>query len=146
MTTASMPPDKILILAALGIGAYYMTQRRAVAGSTTPGANQLFARQNRTPSQPRQSAPAIYQANDNALWRTIGGILGKAGSGYGASPTNAPNVYQQANDANNGGPAGDSSTTGDPYSTSTGDGIAANPAPQFGAVWDYSQEYWNQGS
>ena len=74
------------------------------------------------------------------MWGAVGKILGTAIERF--TPTSTPNVYQQANAANSGpsGPVyGDSA--GDPYS-GLNDGYAANLAPGYSAIYDYSQEYW----
>jgi hypothetical protein len=56
---------KILVLAAVGVGAFVLVQRMraAPAGAALPATNS-------------PAAAALYQKNDGALWKQIGGILG----------------------------------------------------------------------
>lgn len=143
MTTASMPPDKLILLAAVGIGAYWFLNRRAMAAGTGGlGASpaSLFG-SSIAGAGPAAAAAANYAANDSKLWASVGNLLGTTIGKFTTST--APNVFQQANAALSGGSSGTSGAGrgGDPYNSSD-DSYAINPAPQLGSVWDFTQEYW----
>lgn len=145
MTTASIPPEKLILLAAVGIGAYWFMNQRAIAagGSALTPASLFYRNSAISPSQAGQGASALYAANDAKLWGSVGNLLGTTINRLTSTASSTPNAYQQANGRYNGvgssNPSGGS--TGDPYN-SMDDTVAANPAPQYGSVWDYTQEYW----
>lgn len=122
---------------ALAIAGYWFVSRRAMAGPARPRTrNGIVYRPPNVGDQYTGQAQRRYASNDTALWGSIAGILGKVIDRTQTTTNNAPNVYQQEN-ARNSGPAGtyDGSTAGDPYSSGN-DGTVANPAPQYGSVYD----------
>lgn len=139
MATASIPPNNMILLAALGIGAYWFATRTAQGATLSQSASALFRQQQATAIGPVPSY-GNYAQNDNAMWGSVGKLLGTVIEKF--SPTNSPNQYQIAN-AKNSGPNATSggNYSGDPYS-SYADTTPVNPAPQFGSLYDYSQEYW----
>lgn len=137
MATASIPPSNIALLAVLGVGAYWFATRTAQGATLAQKAGFMPSMQRATPLGP---VAQTYQKNDDALWGAVGKILGTAIEKY--TPTSTPNVYQRANQGYSGtGPAYDGSVSGDPYS-GLNDGFAANLAPGYSSIYDYSQEYW----
>lgn len=119
-----MPAEKILLLAGLGLAAYVFTQRSASAGTLygrnqgqTPAAN-LFARQNRSPSNPNASSRGIYDPQV-MLAGTIGQL---ANRWFGSGSSNT----QPATPAS---PAYTPFEANYPYTSSSSvDGVAANPS------------------
>ncbi|WP_341904007.1 hypothetical protein [Polaromonas sp. YR568] len=136
MKTASIPPTNLLLLAALGIGAYWFATRSAQGA----GLSSLVGGIPRPAATPLGPVAQTYQRNDSALWNAVGKIGGAAFDKLFNSTT--PTVYQQQNASYSGtGSVYDGSVTGDPYS-GYNDGYAANLAPGYGSIYDYSQEYW----
>lgn len=123
MSAAAPNPNNVLLLALLGIGAYYLFSRQQ-AGATTivrPGAQQQ-------PFTAQQIAQ--WATNDRGLWNQVYATLG------GRPTTAQTRDYLQANAAAAdaarnqpvyGAPGGDG-PTGDPYN-SGGDYYPVNPAP-----------------
>lgn len=140
MASASIPPSNIALLAVLGVGAYWFATRTA-QGATLANGAASFLRPAATPIGP---VAQTYQANDNALWNSVGKILGKViDTGWQTPGINgSSNPYYQANKANSG-PSGPvyGESAGDPYS-GLNDSYAANLAPGYSSIYDYSQEYW----
>lgn len=149
-----MSQDKTLIIAAVAVGAYLLTRRRVAAnGTSTTAAQRLFAASNQSAGRAGIN-PAIYGNNQQAMFGQVGSIInnligkvsGATGaansasdytklfnpvSSYSAAATAVPdlNVYAQA-----GAEVGTN-----PYGLY--DGIAANPAPAFGSVYDAGASY-----
>lgn len=137
---ASIPPGNMILLAALGIGAYWFATRTAQGATLGQSASAMFRQAGFPAATPIGPVAQTYQRNDDALWGAAGKILGTVIDRFSTSST--PNEYQRANAANSGpsGPVyGDSA--GDPYS-GLNDSYAANLAPGFSSIYDYSQEYW----
>ena len=124
MSTASIPPEKIALFGVLAVGAYWFLTRRVNAGQQTNTAATLFARQNRTPSNPAASRQAIYEPT-TALASSLGSVANKLfnmnwGNSSGATTTRdaAGNAYPSPGDF----------SRMDRLGSSTTDGIAANPS------------------
>lgn len=137
---ASIPPSNMILLAALGIGAYWFATRTAQGATLGQSASQLWRQAGFPTATPIGPVAQTYQQNDSALWGAVGKLLGTAVDKF--STTSTPNAYQQANAANSGasGPVYGESA-GDPYS-GMNDSYAANLAPGFSSIYDYSKEYW----
>lgn len=123
MTTASMPPDKIALYAALAIGAYWFVSRKAGAAGPVGTRSPRVMRPPNVGDQYSGQAQKRYASNDSTLWNSIGGILGKVIDRN--TVFNTPGIV-----AGNGGGSsvpGDynGSTVGDPYGS--GDYSVSNP-------------------
>lgn len=126
MSTLSIPPKNLLILAALGIGAYWLTTRRALAGQS--GANQ--AARGFLVSPAASANRAQQSKNDADLWKSVGGLLRGV---VNQSGSNAAGTYNGTGSSDTG------AMSGDPYNP---DFSATNPAPGFSEAYDYSKESW----
>lgn len=129
MSTASSPgPNNILLLAVLGIGAYYLMTRRAIA-------------------QPMyQQNPQANRAAQNASLLGAGlGALGNLFRGSGGSST-VPylGTYDgrsaQPWDVTPQGADGPRYNNPSAYVAGGADGLAINPP--FNSAYDFSNEYW----
>jgi len=138
--SASIPPSNMILLAVLGIGAYWFATRTAQGATLGQSASAMFRQAGFPAATPIGPVSQTYQRNDDALWGAAGKILGTVIDRFSSSST--PNVYQQENAKYAGtGPVYDGSISGDPYS-GMNDSYAANLAPGFSSIYDYSQEYW----
>lgn len=107
MATAASNPQNMLIIAALGIGAYwYFVKRPVMAGPVATPAGTVARR---------------YATNDANLWTAIGKIVGVV------TPAQT-RTYEAANAANSGPVPAYGSTPGDPYG---GDYAAVNYSPNY---------------
>lgn len=118
MSTAAPNPSNLILLAALGIGAYWFFSRNAIAGATaqTPGAVYGIS-----PGAQAQQ----YAKNDAALWSGVGGIL--------KNITNSITANQARNNAANGAGQSVAASPSDDNAVFN-DGVAANPAGNVN--WD----------
>ncbi|MGC1173119.1 hypothetical protein [Polaromonas sp.] len=140
MASASIPPSNMALLAVLGVGAYWFATRTAQGATLGQSASALWRQAGFPSSTAIGPVPQVYQQNDNALWSGVGKILGAGFDKLMNSKT--PTVYQQKNAEYNGvGGTYDGSISGDPYNSSM-DGFAANLAPGFSSIYDYSKEFW----
>lgn len=123
--SASLPAEKIALVAGLGLAAYWLMQRQASGAAPlfsrnagqTPAAN-LFSRQNRSPAIPAQSAQGIYDPRV-LVAGAAGGLLNRL-LGMGSN---------QSQPATPAGPAYTPYESGYPVDGSSSvDGIAANPS------------------
>lgn len=141
---ASIPPSNMILLAALGIGAYWFATRTAQGATLGQSASRLWRQGGFPTATPIGPIAQTYERNDAAMWGSVGKILGTAIDKFSSSST--PNVYQQENAKYAGtGPVYDGSISGDPYGGSyseAGDGFAANLAPGYSSIYDYSQAHW----
>lgn len=138
MTTASIPPEKLILFGALAIGAYWFTTKRAQAGQV-PVSAQLFAAQNRSPAVPGASTQGIYEPN-YALAQTLGSVANKLFGGFFSSPMSTASAT----------PTGPAPTTGDfarmdRLGSSTVDGIAANPSQDTPVINALDPNAWGEG-
>lgn len=115
-----MTQENTLLIVGLGVGAYLLLTSQARAGqrpytplNATP-ASTLFARQNRSVSNPAASAGAIYSAATINAAGQLGSLVNKW---FGGSSTPPPSANRQY-----------SPFEADYPGSSTADGIAANPA------------------
>lgn len=118
MSTAASPgPNNILLLAVLGIGAYYLMTRRAMAGQVP-----VYAQ--RPPTTTTAERVSLVAAGANA----IGGLLGRlTGGGGGSVPLlgTYDGRSQTPWDVTPQGPDGPRYNNPSAYVAS--DGLAANP-------------------
>jgi hypothetical protein len=139
-STASPNPNNIILLAVLGIGAYYLMTRRAMAQpvAVRPG------------QQPAQSTTAAKVSALGAVANVLGGLFGSrvpavntntgyytgqlTGSQYAAAATASQN---DSNPDLNGSVAD--------WASSNTDGLAANPPGNSSAydTWAEDAVYWN---
>ena len=138
--------DKTILIVALGVGAFLLTRpvRAQPVGTGTTAAQRAFAAGNQGPTMPNLYAQA---------GGLLAGLLGNIGGGGGASLTNGeysglvnnPYVKADAQAVFGNGNVFDSAAaaiTKNPFGLYSSDGAAANPAPGFSSVYDYSKEYW----
>lgn len=126
MSTASSPgPNNLLLLAVLGIGAYYLMTRRAMA-------------------QPMYQGQAGRTAqNANLIGAGLGALnnlFGRLGGSSGSVPLNGTYDGRAAQqwDVTPQGPSGP--RYNNPSAYVANDGLVANPA--FDSAYDFSNEYW----
>lgn len=154
MTTASIPPEKLLMYGALAIAGYWFVSRKSNAGagmgtSYRPGASTARPGASAQPPYARTAGPGMA-AQDSNLWGAavglLGGLMGKQQTtiysnpgGYTQDGTdgNAPNVYgrEQVRNIEKGG---------DYYGGSPGDSYRNDSAysgpvgSRMGGYSDYS--------
>lgn len=139
---ASIPPSNMILLAALGIGAYWFATRTAQGATLGQSASALWRQAGFPTATPIGPVAQTYEKNDAAMWGAAGKILGTVIDRF--APSGTPNAYQTAN-AGYSGPGSGSVYDGDPYGGSysgQSDSYAANLAPGFSSIYDYSKEYW----
>lgn len=128
MSTASSPgPNNILLLAVLGIGAYYLMTRRAIAQPVYQGAQ---------PNRAAQNASLL-----GAGLGALGNLFRGSGSGstvpylgtYDGRSAQPWDVTPQGAD----GPRYNNPSA---YVAGGADGLAINPP--FNSAYDFSNEYW----
>lgn len=131
MSAASSPgPNNLLLLAVLGIGAYYLMTRRAMA----------------QPVYTNAQRPPQGQAGQTAA--LVGGVLGAVGNlfGRGNSGGSVPllGTYdgrsQTQWDVTPQGPSGPRYNNPSAYVGGGSDGLAINPP--FDSAYDFTGEYW----
>ncbi|CAN7402993.1 hypothetical protein LJR129_002491 [Acidovorax sp. LjRoot129] len=128
MSAATSPgPNNLLILAVLGIGAYYLMSRRAMA--------QPVYQQGGQPGRTAQNA-SIIGAGLGALNNLFRGS-GSSGSGVPLNGTYDGRSQTQW-DVTPQGPGGPQYNNPSAYVAN--DGVAANPP--FNSAYDFSNEYW----
>lgn len=132
MTTASSPgPNNLILLAVLGIGAYYLMTRRAMAQPVYTGGQ-------RPPSQASQNASLI-----GAGIGALGNLFGNRGStGGGSVPLlgTYDGRSQTQWDVTPQGPGGPRYNNPSAYVGGGSDGLAINPP--FDSAYDFTGEYW----
>ena len=95
MTTASIPPEKMLMYGALAIAGYWFVSRKANASGTTQSRYSLPSnRAAMVPQNTRQARPA-YASTDAALFSAAGGILSKLLDRTQTTVNNADGTYSQ---------------------------------------------------
>ena len=126
MSTASSPgPNNLLLLAVLGIGAYYLMTRRAIA-------------------QPMYQSQAGRAAQNASILGAGLNALGNLFKGGGSSGSTVPYLgtydgrSQSQWDVTPQGPDGPRYNNPSAYVAS--DGVAANPP--FSSVYDFTNEPW----
>jgi hypothetical protein len=133
MSAATSPgPNNLILLAVLGIGAYYLMTRRAVA-------QPVYA--NGRPTTTTQEKIGLIGAAGSALGQLFKGFGGGSGSvpllgtydGRAAQPWD---VTPQGAD----GPRYNNPSA---YVSGGADGLPVNPP--FDSAYDFSNEWWNQG-
>jgi hypothetical protein len=132
MSTMSIPPNKLLMLAALAIGGYWFMTKGRAGAATRPSTPRPAGPGTPIGLRPTPSPAGVYRQNDSNLWGAIAGILNGAG-GAQRPPSPGP------------GSGGSWGATGDAdvmpgYGSSSNDGIPANPP--FDDVYDFSRENW----
>jgi len=127
MSAASSPnPSNLLLLAVLGIGAYWMLSRRAVA-------QPVYGAQR--PSNGATNAQ-LLNTGLNALGRLFSGFGGGGSAGAGTYDGRAQMPWDVTPDGNTGQRANNPSA----YVSGGNDGLAVNPVNE--SPWDYTNEYW----
>lgn len=135
MTANNMNPKNLMILAALGIGAYFLTMRRAGA-TTTAGKSPLVWAQNPT--------RAIQPSGSGTTGNILSGLFsaanillgGSTASGTQAIPNNdlpgQPGYgWQYFNDGTSIAPDGSYYKDGAPIWSPSSDSVATNPADSY---------------
>lgn len=127
MSTASSPgPNNMLLLAVLGIGAYYLMTRRAVAQPMYQG---------QQPSRAAQNA-SLIGAGLNAI-----GNLFKGGSSSGSTVPYLGTYDGRSQSQWDVTPQGsDGPRYNNPSAYVAGDGVAVNPP--FNSAYDFTNEPW----
>lgn len=128
MSAATSPgPNNLLLLAVLGIGAYYLMTRRVAA-------QPAYATRPTTTTQERAG---LIAAGANAL----GGLFSRLG-GSGSVPLlgTYDGRAQTPWDVTPQGPDGPRYNNPSAYVGGGNDGLAVNPINS--SPWDYSNEYW----
>lgn len=130
MSAATSPgPNNMLLLAVLGIGAYYLMTRRAVA-------QPVYA--NGRPTTTTQEKVGLIAAGTNALTQLFKGFGGGSGSVPLLGTYDGRSQTQW--DVTPQGPNGPRYNNPSAYVAGGEDGLPVNPVNQ--SPWDYTQEYW----
>lgn len=130
MSAATSPgPNNMLLLAVLGIGAYYLMTRRAVA-------QPVYA--NGRPTTTTQEKVGLIAAGTNALTQLFKGFGGGSGSVPLLGTSDGRSQTQW--DVTPQGPDGPRYNNPSAYVGGGEDGLPVNPVNQ--SPWDYTQEYW----
>lgn len=128
MSAAAPNPNKLMLLAAIGIGVYWFMSRRTAAAAPVAV----------SPTSPQ--AAATYQRNDAAMWAGIWNTIGR--------PTinDIMNRQAAAGHASGAAPTGAGSYIGDEavyLGSSAVDGFAMNPVTS--SVFDFASDLGRVG-
>lgn len=140
MSTAASPnPNNLLLLAVIGIGAYYFLTRRAVAGPVVNLTAQQQAAQQAAARQQSTLAKLGLAIQGTNLIGTLLSKINAPGSFYAGGQTqqgylNAAAINNSDSDPSLNGSISD-------YATGAIDGLAVNPAGNVGA-FDWTAANW----
>jgi hypothetical protein len=132
MSAAASPgPNNILLLAVLGIGAYYLMTRRAVA--------QPVYTTGQRPTTTAQERVGLLSAGIGAVGNLVRGFTGGSAGAVPLLGTYDGRSQTQW-DVTPQGPGGPTYNNPSAYVAGGNDGLALNPANA--SPWDYTSEPW----
>jgi hypothetical protein len=131
MSAASSPgPQNLILLAALGVGAYWFMTRRAAAASPAAAAA--------TASAPKPAGSNTAGKID-AAGRLIGGLVGLFGGSSSSNNGTYDGRSAQPWDVTPSGSSGPAFNNPSAYVAAGLDGLAANPV--YSSPYDYGQYF-----